>query len=355
MKIIKKITITLSLIFSFQSFSSPLCIDEFNRLDKILKTEIQKSAIENSIDMDLVFASGKAHPESKIGCYLPNAKAYEVLRPLIKNVAEKYHRIKIYKDHKSDLEEGSATKVDLDPEGRYILSSRVRVARNLASYPFPSSISKKERKVLEKKMFSAFKSLPDELKGVYKSLELMRETEKQELISSHLLFETSDKFLESAKIHRDMPSGRGIFLSSDKQFMIWVNEEDHLRIMSLRKGPDLAGAFRSVSKALKILDQKLVFAFDKQFGHLTSCPTNIGTSMRASFHIKLPTLSKKSNFKEICSNLGLQIRGANGESGQSDGDVLDISNLQRLGKSEKELIDHLILGVHKLITMEKAS
>jgi protein-arginine kinase len=173
------------------------------------------------------------------------------------------------------------------------------------------------------------------------------------MIKNHLLFEIDDRFLESAGISRDLPSGRGVFISNDGQFMIWLNEEDHLRIMSLTPGSNLISTFNKVAKAIKILEKKLTFAFDKELGYLSSCPTNIGTTMRASVHIRLPKLGQRADFKELCANLGLQIRGTSGENSKSKSDVFDVSNMQRLGKSEKELLEQLISGIEQLIGFEK--
>ena len=350
----KKIFITLGLLLSYNSYSLPLCRGEFNSLSPNIRTEIHKSAIENNIDFNFVFASGDKNPDSKIGCYMPSAKAYEVFRPMVNNIAMSYHKHKINGEQKSNFDVSHLQSRNPDPKGEYIVSSRVRVARNIARYPFPSSISKSQRKALEKEVFFLLKDFSGDLRGKYFSLENMTNGEKEELIANHMLFEIEDKFLESAGISRDMPSGRGIFISNDKQFMIWLNEEDHFRIMSLNQGSNLLSAFSKVSKALSLLEKKLTFAFDKELGYLSSCPTNIGTTMRASVHIRLTNLSQRVDFKDLCASLGLQIRGTNGENSKSNNAIFDISNMQRLGKSEAELLEQLISGIEKLINLEKS-
>jgi creatine kinase len=353
MTFFNKIIITLGILLSHKAFSLPLCIEEFNSLSAESRVEIKKSAIKNNVDMDLIFISGRQHQDSQIGCYMPNQKAYEVLRPMIVNLAEKYHNHQISGEYKSDFDVSSLRDVELDPEKKYIISSRVRVARNISGYPFPSSISKRERKILEKRIFNVLKTLRGELKGRYYSLETMSHDQIQSLIADHLLFEIENKFLESAKISRDMPNGRGIFISQDKKFIVWVGEEDILKIMSLNDSSDILATFAKVSEALSVLGQRFSFAFDKELGYLTSCPTNIGTTMRASVHIRLPNISKRADFKEICNSLGLQIRATKDIKSQSSDGVFDISNASSIGKSEKELLEQLILSLQKLINLEK--
>ncbi len=180
----------------------------------------------------------------------------------------------------------------------------------------------------------------------------MKEADREQLVADHFLFKQGDRFLASAGINRDWPEGRGIYHSADKRFLVWVNEEDTLRIISMEKGADLAGVFGRLSRAIQTLEKKLDFAYDPRFGYLASCPTNLGTALRASFHVKLPKLSKRPNFKALCTEMGLQPRGVHGEHSDSAGGVYDISNSRRLGVTEVEAVQMLHDGVKKLLEME---
>jgi len=120
------------------------------------------------------------------------------------------------------------------------------------------------------------------------------------LIEDHYLFKEGDRFLATCGLNRDWPSGRGIFHNDKKTFLIWVNEEDQLRIIAMQKDADIAEVFTRLCTAAKKIEEVAKFAHDDHLGYITSCPTNLGTAMRASVHIELPKLAKdKTKFNEI--------------------------------------------------------
>ena len=106
------------------------------------------------------------------------------------------------------------------------------------------------------------------------------------------MFREGDRFLEACGLNRDWPNGRGIFHNADKTFLVWVNEEDQLRIISMQKGANLRQVFERLSRGAAAIEKVVKFAHDEHLGYITSCPTNLGTALRASVHIKLPKLSK---------------------------------------------------------------
>jgi creatine kinase/arginine kinase len=159
------------------------------------------------------------------------------------------------------------------------------------------------------------------------------------LIDDHFLFKEGDRFLESCGLNRDWPEGRGIFHNKEKTFLVWINEEDQLRIISMQQGADILAVFSRLSKAAAEIEKVSKFAHDDHLGYITSCPTNLGTALRASVHIKLPHLSKnKAKFNEIADKYYVQIRGIHGEHTETDDGVFDISNKRRLGRSERDLV-----------------
>ena len=136
---------------------------------------------------------------------------------------------------------------------------------------------------------------------------------------------------------------------------MWVNEEDQLRIISMQKGADIKEVFDRLCRAAAHIESVAKFAHDDHLGYITSCPTNLGTALRASVHIKLPKLAKnKEKFNAIANEYYVQIRGIHGEHSESDEGIFDISNKRRLGRSEKDLVQDMINGVKKLIEAEKA-
>ena len=128
----------------------------------------------------------------------------------------------------------------------------------------------------------------------------MSEADRKQLVADHFLFKEGDRFLESCGLNRDWPAGRGIFHNKDKTFLVWINEEDQLRIISMQPGADILAVFTRLSIAAAEIEKKAKFAHDAHLGYITSCPTNLGTALRASVHIKLPFLCKdKKQFNEI--------------------------------------------------------
>merc|ERR1719364_394883 len=182
----------------------------------------------------------------------------------------------------------------------------------------------------------------------------MEESVRQQLVDDHFLFMSGDKNLQAAGMERDWPSGRGIFHNKDKTFLVWVNEEDQLRIISMQPGSDIAAVFDRLCRAAKHIETVCKFAHDDHLGYITSCPTNLGTALRASVHIKLPLLGKnKDKFNAIADKYYVQIRGIHGEHTETDDGIFDISNRRRLGRSEKDLVQDMYDGVKAMIAAEK--
>ena len=123
----------------------------------------------------------------------------------------------------------------------------------------------------------------------------MSEADQKQLIADHFLFKEGDRFLEACGLNRDWPSGRGIFHNNEKTFLVWVNEEDQLRIISMQNGADIGAVFTRLSKACSEIEKVAEFSHDDHLGYITSCPTNLGTALRASVHIKLPNLGERKD------------------------------------------------------------
>lgn len=151
-----------------------------------------------------------------------------------------------------------------------------------------------------------------------------------------------------------MLSGRGIFLNEKKTFLVWCNEEDHLRIISMQEGGDLGAVYERLMRGVTSLEKKLKFSRDERIGYLNFCPTNLGSAVRASVHAKLPKLSSNyDKFEEIASMYNLQVRGTRGEHCEGEGGVFDISNKRRMGLTEYEALIEMRDGVLEMIRLEK--
>jgi protein-arginine kinase len=178
-------------------------------------------------------------------------------------------------------------------EDKMINSTRIRVGRNLAEYPLGTAVSREGRLEIEKKVVTALNNFKGDLKGKYYSLGNMTAQDKKQLIDDHFLFKEGDKYLASCGLERDWPEGRGIFHNENKTFLVWVNEEDQLRIISMQPGSDIREVFERLSRGVNEIEKVAKFAHDDHLGYITSCPSNLGTGLRASVHIKLPKLGSK--------------------------------------------------------------
>merc|ERR1712003_339671 len=247
-----------------------------------------------------------------------------------------------------------AFPADLDPDNKFIISTRIRVARNIDGYPLRGGMSEQQTMELEEKVKNILESFEDEdLKGKYYPLKGMDEATKKQLIADHFLFKGGDEYLQSCGLEREWPKGRGIFFNENKTFLVWINEDDQLRIISMEQGANVKSVFGRLEKAVAAINEKLQFAYNEQLGYLTACPTNIGCGERASVHIKVPLTSQnKELFNEIATRNNLQIRGVHGEHSESKGGIYDVSNKRRLGISEWDGVKDLINGCKELIESE---
>ena len=300
--------------------------------------------------------SGVANADSSIGLYAGDAESYALFSDLFDPVIQAYHGQA--KGHVSDL--APLVLEDLDPGRRFILSTRIRTARNLKGFPFPPHINSFQRDQVEQQIVGALDALPHELQGEYIPMKGLAPESQKELVSKKLIFPIGDRFMDAAGINRDFPGNRGTFISRtrtpgrESTFLVWVNEEDHLRIISMENSPDMSRVFNRLAAGLQGLSAALSFAAAPTYGSLTSCPTNIGTAMRAGVHVRLEKLERKKELlQELVQIHDLQIRGTGGEKTSVQDAVFDISNRIRLGRSERQIVQALHQGLKAIIEAEK--
>jgi len=252
----------------------------------------------------------------------------------------------------------------------YVMSTRVRTGRSISGFALPPSISADQRKELEVIVVKALTTLGGDLKGDYYPLSgsntyapkpggIDKETEER-LIKDHFLFQEPDEpMLLSWRMERDWPHARGIYHNEAKNALVWVNEEDHLRIISMEKGYNIRAVFdrfaalvQAVETACKSAGRGLEIS--PMYGNVLSCPSNCGTGLRASMMIKIPLASQEPTFKKWCDDRKLQARGSGGfASAAKDDGIRDVSNVDRMGKDEVTLVNEMIQGVADLIKWEK--
>jgi len=299
--------------------------------------------------------SGCENTDSGVGVYASDPDAYVTFAPLLDAVIKDYHKVSELKHPACDF--GNLENLNLpnlDPEGKMIKSTRVRVGRSHDSYGFPPVSTCEDRVAMENKAKEALKKLDGEHKGTYHPLTGMSADTQKQLTDDHFLFNDHDRFLRAAAGYDDWPTGRGIFFNDNKKFLVWVNEEDHLRLISMQMGGDLQEVYIRLVKGIKKLEGSgLSFAHHEKFGYLTFCPSNLGTTLRASVHIAIPKLAATPEFKAFCDKYNIQARGIHGEHTESVGGVYDISNKRRLGLTEIEAIKEMYSGVKAVIEKEK--
>lgn len=219
------------------------------------------------------------------------------------------------------------------PGNEVAISSRVRLARNLEAYPFTTRMSRVQGTEILEKTRKAIFDCP-EMTGYsfsYLEMQSIMPLDRQLLVEKHLI---SPEFIEGN-------ANRAAIISKDGRISIMVNEEDHLRLQCIFAGMQLENAWKLCSTLESSLDKKLGFAFDKDYGYLTCCPTNTGTGIRASVMLHLPALSMTGYIKgilETCGKIGVAVRGAYGENSEAAGDMFQISNQVTLGQTEEEII-----------------
>ena len=341
-------------------------LDYYNSLSPELQTRFLKC-----------LDSGRENPESNMGCYANNPDDYETFRPYFEKALERYHKVDLkVKKHINDWNFAGVAGLpedgvlDLSKLGLPPLSMRVRTGRNLNKFPLPASMTQEDRVNLEVQMGAVFDKLIGDPKfgGKYVSItpghkNFIDAAEYQALVDANIMFKdmSADPYLNSAGISAHWPYGRGCYMSEDQGFNIWVGEEDHLRIMCMQKGVLLNAVFDRLKAAVDVVEALIDggCARHPDFGVVTSCPTNIGTGMRASVHIPLPNLCSdgtEKKAKEIAKTLGLSVRGKGGEHTPigKDGTV-DISPSARFCISEAEIVTALYLGISKLKEAEEAA
>ncbi|NXC27336.1 KCRB kinase, partial [Campylorhamphus procurvoides] len=222
-----------------------------------------------------------------------------------------------------------------------------------------TGVDNPERRAIEKLSVEALGSLDGDLKGKYYALRNMTDAEQQQLIDDHFLFDKPvSPLLLASGMARDWPDARGIWHNDNKTFLVWVNEEDHLRVISMQKGGNMKEVFSRFCTGLTKIEtlfkaKNHEFMWNPHLGYILTCPSNLGTGLRAGVHIKLPNLGKHEKFGEVLKRLRLQKRGTGGVDTAAVGGVFDVSNADRLGFSEVELVQMVVDGVKLLIEMEK--
>src|SRR6185436_16732834 len=232
------------------------------------------------------------------------------------------------------------------PHDRIVMSSRVRLARNIKDAAFPGWAKKPERiKVLDA-IRPAVETLPEMKDAFSQSMDNLSTLDKQILVERHLI----------SREHAAKSSGSGLVLNKEESLCVMINEEDHLRMQALRPGLQLKQAWVTIDLVDSELEKKLDYAFNQDLGYLTACPTNIGTGIRVSAMLHLPGLVLAEQINPIIQSvnkLGLAVRGLYGEGTEALGNVFQVSNQMTLGESETAIVERLEKVLAQIIEHEE--
>ncbi len=231
------------------------------------------------------------------------------------------------------------------PHHQVVISSRVRLARNLRKRPFPGWAKKAERTSILELVRPRVEELPEMQDSFSESLQDLSALDRQVLVERHLI----------SREHAAKGTGSAVVINRRQTLSIMINEEDHLRMQSIRSGLQLKQAFKLVDKIDSALESKLEFAYDPQLGYLTACPTNVGTGMRASAMLHLPGLVLSELINQVIqavSKIGLAVRGLYGEGTEAMGNLFQISNQTTLGEKEDDIINRLSKVIETIIEKE---
>jgi len=312
------------------------------------------------------------HPMIKtVGMVAGDDESYELFAELFDPVISARHNgYAADAKHPTDLDVSKLSNTKIDPTGKYVLTSRCRTGRSVKGFKLPPVTTFEERREVERIVTKGLLSMEGELKGDYFPLHgsrsysakpngMSHEKEEQLRSAGNLFQEPDSTLLLSSGCGRHWPDARGIFENDQQNLYVWVNEEDQMRIVSMEKGDNIKAIITRFANATRTIQEVMKkdghdFMHSDHLGWILTCPSNLGTGLRAGCMVKVPLFSARADFKEICGKMGLQTRGTGGVDSASTGGTWDISNADRLGKSEVQLVNIFIEGLAQIIKWEQA-
>jgi len=311
-----------------------------------------------------VIQTGTETPHLGVGCVAGDEESWELFKDLYYPIIQGWHKYDpTTSKQPTDLNPDNVvqTPEQLEKFNKYVASTRIRAARNIRTFALPAGSTRESAKGVEDILKKTFASLEGDLKGTYFPLDGMAKEAEDSLQAEGFLFQKpkTTNLLTNAGAARFWPESRGIFHNEQKTALCWCNEEDHCRIISMSKDGDVKGVFArfcALSDAVKggAEGAGAALMHNDTLGFLGTCPSNLGTGLRGGVMICLPKLNEDVELLEtVCAAYDLQPRGSAGEHSAAVGAKWDISNKQRLGFSEVQLVQKMIDGVTKVIEIEE--
>jgi len=318
------------------------------------------------------------HPHIKtVGVVACDEDSYEVFKEMFDPIISARHNgYGAESKQPTNLDISQLSNTDIDPAGKYVLTTRVRTGRSVRGFMLPPTISFEDRRRLEALCVKGLLSMQGDLKGDYYPLNGSKSyppkpngmsIEQEEALRKcgNLFQEPDSTLLLASGMGRHWPDGRGVFHNDLNNLFVWVGEEDHLRIVSMqgsRDSPTAEGKnikevtarfIRACDEVQKVLKAEgSDFMHNDHLGWVLTCPSNLGTGLRAGTMVKLPKVSGRKDWKYLCKAMGLQARGTAGVDSANTGGTWDVSNADRIGKGEVDLVNILIEGAAQLVKWE---
>eukprot|EP00401_Gymnodinium_catenatum_P029635 CAMPEP_0117558446 /NCGR_PEP_ID=MMETSP0784-20121206/52840_1 /TAXON_ID=39447 /ORGANISM="" /LENGTH=475 /DNA_ID=CAMNT_0005355775 /DNA_START=44 /DNA_END=1471 /DNA_ORIENTATION=+ len=345
-------------------------------MSKVLTPELFEKLKDLKSDKGFTLSNavmtGVVTPHLGVGAVAGDENCWEVFKDLYYPIIKGWHGYDAYtQKHPVDLDPSKLVFTDEQKEtfNKYVVSTRIRAARNISGFSLPTGATDEDRAGVETVLKQAFSGLSGELAGTYYELGSLTEEQTKFLLERGFLFQipSARNLLTGAGAARSWPNNRGIFHNEAQTALCWVNEEDHCRIISMELGgniPSVFSRFCDLSNALKASAEtnNTKLMWNETLGFMGTCPSNLGTGLRASVMVVLPEFNKlmegdnqedKELLETVCSAYDLQPRGSAGEHSAAEGGKFDVSNKQRLGFSEVQLVQKMIDGVTKVIALEQ--
>merc|ERR1712233_280415 len=279
----------------------------------------------------------KGHPMIKtVGAVAGDEESYELFREFFDPViSDRHNGYGADAKHPTDLDVRKLSTTKIDPTGKYILTSRCRTGRSVRGTRLPPCTTFEERREVERVVVKGLLAMKGDLKGDYFPLNGSRSyapkptgmsLEKEEYLRSkgNLFQEPDSTLLLSSGCGRHWPDARGIFHNHAENVFVWINEEDHTRLISMEKGDDVKGIISRFAKLTTTLqavlkEENCEFMHNDHLGWILTCPSNLGTGLRAGALVKIPHFSSRPDFKKVLAKMGLQARGTSGVDSASTG------------------------------------
>jgi len=311
------------------------------------------------VTLEMCMKTGVDSPHLGIGITAGDESCYDTFKDIFYPVIQDWHGFDPSKDkHARDLDPNN---LEFDDETKalfneHVVSTRIRAARSLKGHFLTSSATDEDRAAVESKLRDIFENhFEGEMAGKYYSLGGMSDEDKASLREQGFLFQMpkQSNCLYYSGAANNWPHGRGIFHNANKTFLAWVNEEDHCRIISMSTDGDVMSVFKRFATASNTFEKHADIMFADNLGFIGTCASNLGTGLRASVMVKLTSFNENIELLEkCCKKLSLQPRGSSGEHTKAIGGKFDISNKQRIGFTEVQLVQKMINGVKLIIKWE---